>query len=74
MQFPFRGILLDERFVFFHRADREFEWEEFSDLSDTRLASMLGYSCGPEFDAAFEAGDYELDTSGPALDRVSPSD
>ena len=48
--------ILDERFVFFHRADRSFEWQEFSDLSDLKLAGVLGYSYGPAFDAAVEAG------------------
>lgn len=53
--------ILDERFVFFHRADRDFEWQEFSDLSDIRLAGVLGYSYGPEFDAAVEAGIIDIE-------------
>lgn len=54
--FLYSDPLLDERFVFFHRADRDFEWEEFSDLRDLQFAGVLGYSYGPEFDAAVEAG------------------
>lgn len=53
--------ILDERFVFFHRADQAFEWQEFSDLSGLKLAGVLGYSYGTAFDAAVEAGVLDIE-------------
>jgi polar amino acid transport system substrate-binding protein len=54
--FLYSDPILDERFVFFHRTGAPFDWQEMSDLSQLKLAGVLGYSYGPEFDAAAEAG------------------
>ncbi|WP_037339434.1 substrate-binding periplasmic protein [Saccharospirillum impatiens] len=57
----YSDAILDERFVFFHRAGQTFEWQEFTDLSGLKLAGVLGYSYGPEFDAAVEAGILDIE-------------
>jgi len=53
--FLYSDPVLDERFVFFHRADQTFEWETLSDLSDLKLAGVIGYSYGAAFEAAMDA-------------------
>ena len=42
--------------VLFHRVDKPFDWQQLEDLRAFRIGSNLGYSYGPQFDAAVQAG------------------
>ena len=42
--------------VLFHRKDRPFDWQVIADLQPYSIATTLGYSYGPQFDAAQQAG------------------
>jgi polar amino acid transport system substrate-binding protein len=54
--FLYSDPVLDETFVFFHRRDRNFDWETFDDLEGLTLGGVIGYSYGPGLDAAIESG------------------
>lgn len=42
--------------VFFHRKDQPFDWKRIEDLKPYRIGTTLGYSYGPQFDAALQQG------------------
>lgn len=42
--------------VLFHRQDKPFDWQGIADLQPYRIATTLGYSYGPQFDEAQQAG------------------
>lgn len=64
--------------VLFQRRERTFDWTQVEDLKAFRIATTLGYSYGPQFDAALQAGQLQVQQNGKedtgfrllSLDRV----
>lgn len=50
--------------VLFQRKDRTLDWQHVEDLKSFRIATTLGYSYGPQFDAALQAGQLQVQQSG----------
>lgn len=48
--------LVQGEIVLFHRKDLSFDWRGLDDLRPFRIGTTLGYSYGPQFDAALQAG------------------
>lgn len=46
--------------VLFHRKDLPFDWRSIDDLRPYRISTTLGYSYGPQFDAALRAGSLQV--------------
>lgn len=46
--------------VLFHHVDRPFDWQQVEDLRPLRIGTALGYSYGPLFDAAVQAGKLQV--------------
>lgn len=55
-EFYYSEPVLKETFVFFHRKDQPLRWKTLDDLAGMTLGGGLGYSYGPEFDAALARG------------------
>ena len=49
--------------VLFHRKDQAFDWQRIEDLQPYRIATTLGYSYGPQFDQALQAGQLQVEQS-----------
>ena len=49
--------------VLFHRKDKPFDWQAIADLQPYRIATTLGYSYGPQFDEAQQAGRLQVQQS-----------
>ena len=47
--------------VLFHRKDQAFDWQRIEDLQPYRIATTLGYSYGPQFDQALQAGQLQVE-------------
>ncbi|WP_085905609.1 substrate-binding periplasmic protein [Kiloniella majae] len=60
-EFLFSDPILKEQFVFFHRKDLDFDWENINDLKVYRLGGGIKYSYGPELDAAVADGILVMD-------------
>ncbi len=54
--FLYSDAVLSERFVFFHKKSFQFDWKKMEDLKGLKIGAHLGYSYGPDFDAALESG------------------
>lgn len=50
--------------VLFQRKDRTLDWQHVEDLKAFRIATTLGYSYGPQFDAAVQNGQLQVQQSG----------
>ncbi len=50
--------------VMFQRTDQQLNWTNIDDLKRFRIATTLGYSYGPQFDAALQAGQLQVEQSG----------
>jgi polar amino acid transport system substrate-binding protein len=50
--------------VLFYRRDHAFDWTTVDDLLNYRIGTTLGYSYGPAFDAAMQAGRLNVEQSG----------
>lgn len=50
--------------VLFHRRDQAFDWTTVEDLLKYRIGTTLGYSYGPAFDEALQAGRLNVQQSG----------
>lgn len=50
--------------VLFHRRDQAFDWTTVEDLLNYRIGTTLGYSYGPAFDEALQAGRLDVQQSG----------
>lgn len=50
--------------VLFQRRDRQLDWRRVEDLQAFRIATTLGYSYGPQFDAAQQSGVLKVQQSG----------
>ncbi|MDH0095287.1 MULTISPECIES: substrate-binding periplasmic protein [Pseudomonadaceae] len=50
--------------VLFHRRDKAFDWQHVEDLLRYRIGTTLGYSYGPAFDEALQAGSLQVELSG----------
>lgn len=59
--FYYSDPVLSEQFVFFHRKDRNFDWETFEDLAGLTVGGGFGYSYGPGFDAALKTGLFRME-------------
>ncbi|WP_166268684.1 substrate-binding periplasmic protein [Marinobacter caseinilyticus] len=59
--FYYSDPVLKEQFVFFHRKGDGFHWQHYGDLVGLTIGGGLGYSYGPEFDAAAEAELFKLE-------------
>ncbi|WP_120497320.1 ABC transporter substrate-binding protein [Kiloniella sp. EL199] len=59
--FLYSDPILKEQFVFFHRKDLDFDWDEMTDLKEYRLGGGIKYSYGPELDAAVSGGTLFMD-------------
>lgn len=46
--------------VLFHHVDKPFTWSRLEDLRRLRIGTTLGYSYGPSFDAAVQAGELQV--------------
>ncbi len=46
--------------VLFHRVDKPFDWQQLEDLRAFRIGTSLGYSYGPRFDEALQAGLFQV--------------
>jgi len=53
--FYYSDSILAEKFVFFHLKETKFNWLSIQDLKGINLIGMLGYSYGPEIDAAIKS-------------------
>lgn len=54
VDFVYSDAVMQERFVLFHRAEDDIQWETLEDLAGLTLGSSMGYSYGPDFDSAVE--------------------
>lgn len=52
--------LVQGEIVLFHRKDLSFDWRGLDDLRPFRIGTTLGYSYGPQFDAALQAGSLQV--------------
>ncbi|MCZ4279750.1 transporter substrate-binding domain-containing protein [Kiloniella laminariae] len=59
--FLYSEPVLNEEFVFFHRADMPFDWQDFSELTDQRMGGGIKYSYGPGLDAYLDSGQIYMD-------------
>ena len=50
--------------VLFQRKDRTLDWQHVEDLKAFSIATTLGYSYGPQFDAAVQGGQLQVQQSG----------
>lgn len=50
--------------VLFQRTDQQLSWADINDLRAFRIATTLGYSYGPQFDAAVQSGQLQVQQSG----------
>ena len=50
--------------VLFQRRDRQLDWQRVEDLQAFSIATTLGYSYGPQFDAAQQSGVLKVQQSG----------
>jgi len=50
--------------VLFHRRDQAFDWARVEDLPKYRIGTTLGYSYGPAFDEALQAGRLSVQQNG----------
>lgn len=50
--------------VLFQRKSQTLDWQSINDLKAFRIATTLGYSYGPQFDAALQAGQFQVQQSG----------
>ena len=50
--------------VLFQRADQQLDWSSIEDLKRFRIATIHGYSYGPQFDAAVQNGQLQVQQSG----------
>lgn len=50
--------------VLFQRKDQTLDWQQVEDLKAFRIATTLGYSYGPQFDTALQAGQLKVEQSG----------
>ncbi|MGB4073212.1 substrate-binding periplasmic protein [Pseudomonas sp.] len=50
--------------VLFQRSDQKLDWARIEDLKSFSIATTLGYSYGPEFDAAQQSGVLSVQKSG----------
>ncbi|WP_371136100.1 substrate-binding periplasmic protein [Pseudomonas sp.] len=50
--------------VLFQRKDRALDWQHVEDLKAFSIATTLGYSYGPQFDAAVQNGQLQVQQSG----------
>ncbi len=50
--------------VLFQRADQQLDWSSIEDLKRFRIATTHGYSYGPQFDAALQNGQLQVQQSG----------
>lgn len=50
--------------VLFQRADQQLNWARIEDLKSFSIATTLGYSYGPQFDAAVQGGQLQVQQSG----------
>ena len=50
--------------VLFQRAGQQLDWTRIEDLKAFHIATTHGYSYGPQFDAALEAGQLQVQQSG----------
>ncbi|WP_020591493.1 substrate-binding periplasmic protein [Kiloniella laminariae] len=59
--FLYSEPVLNEEFVFFHRADMAFDWQDFGELTDQRMGGGIKYSYGPGLDAYLDSGQIYMD-------------
>jgi len=59
--FYYSDPVLQEQFVFFHRKDRDFQWETMEDLKGMIIGGGFSYSYGPDFDQAVADGELNLE-------------
>lgn len=52
----YSDAVLEEKFVFFHLKQQQFNWDTVADLAGLELGGGLGYSYGPAFDQALAKG------------------
>jgi polar amino acid transport system substrate-binding protein len=50
--------------VLFQRADQQLDWGHVEDLKSFKIATTLGYSYGPQFDVALQAGELQVQQNG----------
>lgn len=50
--------------VLFHRREQAFDWTTVEDILSYRIGTTLGYSYGPAFDAALQAGRLNIEQNG----------
>lgn len=50
--------------VLFQRKDRTLDWQNVQDLKAFSIATTLGYSYGPQFDAGVQSGQLQVQQSG----------
>ncbi|KKO44384.1 ABC transporter substrate-binding protein [Arsukibacterium ikkense] len=58
--FFYSDAVLDEQFVFFHRQQMAFDWQQLRDLRGLQIGGGLGYSYGPAFDQALNSGLFSI--------------
>ncbi|MGP9799572.1 substrate-binding periplasmic protein [Rheinheimera sp. NSM] len=58
--FLYSDAVLNEQFVFFHRKQRLFDWQQMADLRGLQIGGGLGYSYGPAFDHAVNSGVFKV--------------
>lgn len=49
--------------VLFHRKAQAFDWQQLGDLGRYRIGTTHGYSYGPKFDEALQAGKFQVEQS-----------
>ncbi|TGG90724.1 transporter substrate-binding domain-containing protein [Natronospirillum operosum] len=59
--FLYSDPVLEETFVFFHRAGHDFDWNSFDDLRALIMGGVYGYSYGPAFDRAHADNIFSVD-------------
>jgi polar amino acid transport system substrate-binding protein len=61
LDFYYSEPILTEKFVFFHLKTYPFDWTNLKDLKKLGIGGGIGYSYGPEFDAALDTGVFEIE-------------
>lgn len=60
VDFHYSAPVLNEEFVLFHKSNKPFKWTSYDDLKGLVIGGGIGYSYGPQFDAAQEEGVFRL--------------
>ncbi len=59
--FHYSDPVLNEKHLFFHLKEFQFDWKNIDDLKDLRIGGIIRFSYGEEFDKAEKSGNLRVD-------------